>query len=89
MPLSKPCRFSTAWSHSSLRFELRAEALKVRAQVDILFTDEPISEDEIASFKEGFKVLKTFAQANLRYRYKSQAEQARAVLDQALKSPEA
>jgi len=39
--------------------ELRAEALKVRAQVDILFTDEPISEDEIASIKEGFKVLKT------------------------------
>jgi len=36
--------------------------------VDILFTDEPISEDEIASsIKEGFKVLKTFAQANLRY----------------------
>jgi len=38
--------------------ELRAEALKVRAQVDILFTDEPISEDEIASIKEGFKFLK-------------------------------
>lgn len=69
--------------------ELRAEALKVRAQVDILFTDEPISEDEIASIKEGFKVLKTFAQANLRYQEaKSQAEQARAVLDQALKSPQ-
>jgi len=43
--------------------------------VDILFTDEPISEDEIASIKEGFKVLKTFAQANLRYQeVKSQAE---------------
>lgn len=70
--------------------ELRAEALKVRAQVDILFTDKSISEDEIAGIKEGFKVLKTFAQANLRYQEaKSQAEQARAVLDQALKSPEA
>jgi len=57
MPLSK-CRFSTAWSHLLKVQELRAEALKVRAQVDILFTDEPISEDEIASFKEGFKVLK-------------------------------
>jgi len=55
-------------SHLKLKVqELRAEALKVRAQVDILFTDEPISEDEIASIKEGFKVLKTFAQANLRY----------------------
>ena len=70
--------------------ELRAEALKVRTQVDILFTEKLISEEEIASIKEGFKVLKTFAQINLRYQEaKSQAEQARAVLDQALKSPEA
>lgn len=69
--------------------ELRAEALKVRAQVDVLFADKPISEEESALLKEGFKVLKTFAQANLRYQEaKSQAEQARAVLDQALKSPE-
>lgn len=69
--------------------ELRAEALTVRAAVDILFTDEVVSEDEIARLKEGFKVLKTFAQANIRYQEaRSRAEQARAVLDQALKSPE-
>lgn len=69
--------------------ESRAEALAVRTAVDILFTDKLVSEDEIAHLKEGFKVLKTFAQANLRYQEaRSRAEQARAVLDQALKSPE-
>jgi hypothetical protein len=57
--------------------ELRDEALKVRAQIDILFTDESVSEEEIATLKEGFKVLKNFAGA----------EQARAVLDEALKTP--
>jgi LPS O-antigen subunit length determinant protein (WzzB/FepE family) len=65
--------------------ESRTEALKVRARIDILFTDEPVSEEEIASLKEGFKVLKTYAQANLRYREaRAQAEAARVVLDQAL-----
>ncbi|WP_242041458.1 hypothetical protein [Leptolyngbya sp. FACHB-261] len=69
--------------------ESRTEALEVRAQVDVLFSDETVSEDEIARLKEGFKSLKTFAQANLRYREaRSQAEQARAILDQALQSPE-
>lgn len=69
--------------------ESRAEALKVREQVDILFTDEPVSEEAIAQLKEGFKVLKNFAQINLRYREaRAQAEGARAVLDQALQSPE-
>lgn len=69
--------------------ESRAEALEVRKAVDILFTDKSVSEEEIARLKEGFKVLKSFAQANLRYQdARSKAEQARAVLDQALKSPE-
>ena len=68
----------------------RAEALKVRAQVDILFSDKSVSEEEIASLKDGFKVLKSFAQVNLRYQEaRAKAEQARAVLDEALKSPEA
>ena len=69
--------------------ESRAEALAIRTAVDILFTDKLVSEDEIAHLKEGFKALKTFAQANLRYQEaRSRAEQARTVLDQALKSPE-
>jgi LPS O-antigen subunit length determinant protein (WzzB/FepE family) len=69
--------------------ESRTEALAVRAAVDILFTDKSVSEDEVARLKDGFKVLKTFAQANLRYQEaRSRAEKARAVLDQALKSPE-
>ncbi len=70
--------------------ESRSEALQVRAQVDILFSDDSVDEAEITRLKEGFKALKTFAQANLRYREaRAQAEQARALLDQALQSPEA
>jgi hypothetical protein len=69
--------------------ESRSEALQVREQIDILFTDELVSEEEINSLKEGFKVLKTYAQTNMRYRdARSQAETARSVLDQALSSSE-
>jgi soluble cytochrome b562 len=67
----------------------RADAMKIRAKIDSLFTDEVVDEAEITELKEGFKVLKIFAQANLRYREaRSQAEEARVILDQALKSPE-
>jgi hypothetical protein len=67
----------------------RSEALQIRTQLDILFSDEPVSEEEIATLKEGFKVLKTYAQSNLRYKEaRTQAEQARIVLDQALNSAE-
>lgn len=69
--------------------ESRDEALKIRSKVDILFSDDPVSEDDIASLKEGFKVLKAYAQSNLRYREaRVHAEEARAVLDRALQSAE-
>ena len=43
---------------------------------------------KVTQLKDGFKVLKTYAQANLRYREaRAQAEEARVVLDQALQSP--
>lgn len=65
--------------------ESRSEALQVRAKIDILFSDDLVSEEDITSLKEGFKVLKTYAQTNLRYREaRSQAEDARSVLDRAL-----
>ncbi|NEQ43578.1 MAG: hypothetical protein F6K00_08470 [Leptolyngbya sp. SIOISBB] len=65
----------------------REEALAVRQLIDLLFTDEPISEEQIASLKDGFKTLKSFAQSNLKYRdARSQAETARQVLDDALKT---
>jgi len=65
----------------------RSEALEIRNQIDRLFTDEEITEEEVNHLKEGFKVLKTFAQANLRYQEaREQAEEARTVLDHALKS---
>lgn len=69
--------------------ESRAEALEIRKAVDVLFSDQSVTEEEISRLKEGFKVLKNFAQANLRYQEaRTKAEQARQVLDQALKSPE-
>ena len=69
--------------------ESRADALEIRKAVDVLFSDNSVSEEEIARLKEGFKVLKNFAQANLRYQEaRSKAEHAREVLDQALKSPD-
>jgi len=67
----------------------RAEALEIRKAVDVLFSDQLVTEEEITRLKEGFKVLKIFAQANMRYQEaRTKAEQARQVLDQALKSPE-
>ncbi|MEG4628604.1 hypothetical protein QUB56_02935 [Microcoleus sp. AR_TQ3_B6] len=69
--------------------ESREEALKIRAAIDILFTDEAVTPEEIARLKDGFKVLKNFAQANVRYREaRSKAEEARAILDEALQSVE-
>jgi soluble cytochrome b562 len=68
--------------------EARAEALEVRKAVDVLFSDDSVTEEEITSLKEGFKVLKKFALANLNYQeLREKAEEARQVLDQALKSP--
>jgi hypothetical protein len=64
----------------------RDEALQVRELVDLLFTDDPITEEQLTQLKDGFKTLKTFAQNNLKYRdARSQAEAARQVLDNALK----
>ena len=63
----------------------REDALHVRGLVDLLFTDEHISDEQIEELKNGFKVLKTFAQTNLKYRdARGQAESAREVLDDAL-----
>ena len=69
--------------------ESREEALKIRAAIDILFTDEAVTAEEIGRLKDGFKVLKNFAQANVRYREaRNKAEEARAILDEALQSVE-
>ena len=68
--------------------ELRSDAMQVRSAIDILFTDEIVSEEQINSIKEGFKTLKSFAQLNMKFLdARSQAENARQVLDEALKSP--
>jgi hypothetical protein len=73
---------------ASLKVKLqdsRDQALQVRALVDLLFSEEPITDAQLADLKDGFKILKAFAQSNLRFREaRSQAEQARQVLDQAL-----
>lgn len=63
----------------------REEAMTVRAQIDKLFSDEDVTEEEVADLRQGFKVLKNYAQANVRYREaRAQAKEARAVLDRAL-----
>ena len=63
----------------------RSEALKVRKLVDLLFTDDVINDEQLEELKSGFKVLKTFAQSNLRYRdARENAEEARKILDSAL-----
>lgn len=69
--------------------ESRADALRIRKLVDLLFSDEVVDEEDLTQLKEGFKVLKSFAQANLRYREaRAKAISARELLDQALQSPE-
>jgi soluble cytochrome b562 len=69
--------------------ETKAEALEIRKAIDVLFSDDTVTEEEITRLKEGFKVLKNFAQANIRYQEaKNKAQEAREILDQALKSPE-
>ncbi|WP_138503346.1 hypothetical protein [Nostoc sp. PA-18-2419] len=69
--------------------ESRAEALEIRKAVDVLFTDESVNEEEITRLKEGFKVLKNFAQANVRYQEaRIKAEEARLILDRALHTPD-
>lgn len=68
--------------------ELRSDAMQVRSQIDILFSDEIVSEEQINNLKDGFKILKSFAQLNMKFLdARSQAENARQVLDEALKSP--
>lgn len=69
--------------------ESRADALRIRKLVDLLFSDEVVEEEDLTQLKEGFKVLKSFAQANLRYREaRAKAISARELLDQALQGPE-
>jgi hypothetical protein len=68
--------------------ELHDQALQVRKRIDILFTDKVVSKGDIERLQKDLKVLKDFAQANLRYKEAlSEAEQARDVLDEALKTP--
>lgn len=65
--------------------ETRAEALAVRSQIDILFSDTPASAEQLSELKNGFRILKTFAGLDERYRAaRAQAEAARQILDKAL-----
>ncbi|MEM7725539.1 MAG: hypothetical protein AAF208_04110 [Cyanobacteria bacterium P01_A01_bin.45] len=67
----------------------RNEALEIRQAIDVLFTDDSVTQEEVTSLKEGFKVLKSFAQNNMRYQQaKQKAQKAREILDKALKSPD-
>jgi hypothetical protein len=63
----------------------RDEALQVRDLIDLLFVDDPITDAQLTDLRDGFKLLKSFAQSNLRFKEaRVQAENARQVLDEAL-----
>ena len=69
--------------------ESREEALKILSAIEVLFTDETVTVEEIANLRDGFKILKTFAVANLRYREaRDKAQKARVILDQAFSCAE-
>ena len=40
--------------------ESREEALKIFSAIKVLFTDQPVTVEEIANLRDGFKILKTF-----------------------------
>ena len=67
--------------------ESREEALKIFSAIKVLFTDQPVTVEEIANLRDGFKILKTFAVANLRYKEaRDKAEEARILLNEVLNS---
>lgn len=69
--------------------KLREQALQIRNQLNDLFTDKKIDDKELNEIKKGLKIIEDFAKANLRYKEAlSEAELARSVLDEALKSAE-
>ncbi|MCL2926308.1 MAG: hypothetical protein MGF17_17300 [Trichodesmium sp. MAG_R04] len=69
--------------------ESREEALKIFSAIKVLFTDQAVTVEEIANLRDGFKILKTFAVANLRYKEaRDKAEKARVLLNEVLNSTE-
>lgn len=79
-------KFSTSKQKTQ---ELYDQAIEARKQLDVLFSNRRVSHEEFQRIKEGFKVLKEFALANLRYKeVLPEAENARLLLDEALESPQ-
>lgn len=69
--------------------ELHEQALKASLHLDALFSNRSLTEEEYKNIEEGLKIIKDFAQANLRYKQVlPDAEKARSLLDEALKNPE-
>ena len=68
--------------------ELYERAIEARQQTDALFESRKISVEEFQRIEEGLKVIKEFAQANLRYKEAlPDAENARSLIDKALEPP--
>ena len=69
--------------------DLCEKALVARVQIEILFDDKKVSQEEFQRIEDGLKTLKEFAQANLRYKkVLPDAENARSILDEALQPPQ-
>lgn len=64
---------------------LREQALKAYKYIDILFGKDKISQEDFQRMQDGFKVLKEFSLANLRYKEALiDAKEARRTVDEAL-----
>jgi len=69
--------------------ELYEPAIEARQQTDALFESRKISVEEFQKIEEGLKIIKEFAQANLRYKEAlPESENARLLIDKALEPPE-
>jgi hypothetical protein len=69
--------------------ELHEQAIEAIQQTDALFESRKVSVEEFQRIEEGLKVIKEFAQANLRYKEAlPDAKSARLLIEKALEPPE-
>ncbi|MFK0732841.1 MAG: hypothetical protein ACFKPT_14435 [Gloeotrichia echinulata GP01] len=68
--------------------QLHKQALHTRTKIDSLFGNEALTKQDFDEIESSLKVIKNFAIANLRYKEAlSEAENARRLIDEALKLP--
>lgn len=64
---------------------LHDEAMKIRNLINLLFDSQKISDEQYQNLDKGFKILREYAHAHLRYKEALiEAEEARVILDETL-----